>query len=295
MEAYLQFARQCKSEIYVLQLDITKYGENIDQMLLRAMLHEKLNLAENPLMAGYLDKILNYEIIDIDGKKIEKNIGIPTGSPMVPLFENLFLNPIDQFIEEMNPLFYCRYGDDMVIAFESQERTLISLEQISVEITKMKLSIHPEKIKIIKMTSDTSFDWLGFKVTGKKQLASKNKHVKKLTKEIKYEIHKHFFLLRQIHLTSPDIKELTKSLEELERKIYHRYSNRIFNFYTCDEQTKMIDEFRIRQTHKAICRNFRIDKRIAWKMLRQLKHKSANQMRMHFLRKKQWPKVPLKS
>lgn len=295
VEAFLTFAKNCKTEIFVLQLDISKYGDNIDQNLLRESLHAKLELEKNPLMAAHINKTLTFEILDTDGQTIQKTKGIPTGSPLVPLFENLYLLPVDEFIECQKPLFYCRYGDDMVVAYESMSKVEASLPQITVEVNKLQLSIHPDKIKITKLSGTASFDWLGFSITGQKQTASKESHVKKLAADIKKEIHKHFFLLRQIHPTATDLKALSKSLEKLEKKIYIKYANRIFNFFTSDTQSKEIDEVRIQETHRALCKNFKIDKKVAWKILRQTKHKSANQVRMHFLRKKQWPKVPLKS
>jgi hypothetical protein len=295
IQAFLTFAKNCQTEIYVLQLDISKYGDNIDQDLLRASLHNKLALDKNPLMSAHISKTLTFEILDTDGQTIQKPKGIPTGSPLVPLFENLYLLPVDEFIENQKPLFYCRYGDDMVIAYESMSKVETSLPHITAEVNKLQLSIHPDKIKITKLTGIASFEWLGFRITGQKQTTSKDSHVKKLAYDIKKEIHKHFFLLRQIQPAATDLKALSKSLEKLEKKIYNKYANRIFNFFTSDAQTKKIDELRIQETHRALCKNFRIDKKVAWKILRQSKHKSANQVRMHFLRKKQWPKVPLKS
>ncbi len=295
IESFLHFSQNCKSDIFVLQLDISKYGDNIDQNILHLLLNETLDLQRNPLIATNLNKILNFEVSTPDGQRIKKTTGIPTGSPLVPLFENLYLLPVDNFIESIRPLFYCRYGDDMVLAYDNLDRVRLDLDRITAEINRLKLTVHPEKIKITKLTATNSFDWLGFKVTAKKQTGSKESHVNKIMKDLKREIHKHFYLLKLVNTAMPEIKQLSKSLEALEKKIYQKYANRIFNFYTSEEQTKQIDDFRIQQTHKAICRNFRIDKKIAWKILRNSKHKSANQVRMHYLRKKQWPKVPLKS
>lgn len=294
IEAFLKFAKGCKSEIHILQLDITKYGDNVDQSILQSLLFEKLNVSDDPLMAAHLEKILSFEIIDTEGQRISKKLGLPTGSPLVPLFENLYLLPVDHFIENTKPLFYCRYGDDMVIAYKDQPTLEQNLASITKEIEKIKLTIHPDKIAVTHLTPTSSFNWLGFKINGKIQTGSKETHVKKILHEIKMEIHRHFFCLRQVDRSGSDITGLRKSLEILEKKIYFNFSNRIFNFITSEEQTKQIDQFRIMQTHKAICKNFKLDKKMAWKLLRQTKHRSANQIRMHFLRKKQWPKVPLK-
>lgn len=294
IEAFLHFAQECKSEIHVLQIDITKYGDNIDQSILEKLLLEKLNLSEDPLMAAHLKKLLTFELINELGQRTSKLKGLPTGSPLVPLFENLYLLPVDLYIESTRPLFYCRYGDDMLIAYKDRTTLDMNLLSITKEIENIKLSVHPDKIAITHLNPATSFNWLGFKITGKNQTDSKKSHADKICHEIKMEIHRHFFCLRQFDKAGTDLKGLRKSLEKLEKKIYHGFSNRIFNFVTSDEQTKQIDQFRITQTHKAICKNFKLDKKAAWKLLRQTQHRSANQVRMHFLRKKQWPKVPLK-
>ena len=293
VEAFIHFAQQNKSEIHILQLDITKYGDNIDQTILKTLLFDTLKLSNDPLMTAHLNKLLSFELIDEAGQRTSQSQGLPTGSPLVPLFENLYLLPVDIFIEKTKPLFYCRYGDDMVIAYKDRGSLKLNLKDITSEIQKLKLSIHPDKISITHFTPTSEFIWLGFKISGKYQTGAKEVHVKRICLKIKMEIHRHFFCLRQV-TTRPDLKQLKISLELLEKKIYHEFSNRIFYFFTSDVETKRIDDFRINQTHKAICKNFKIDKKMAWKLLRQTKHRSANQIRMHFLRKKQWPKVPLK-
>lgn len=293
VEAFLKFAKSYKKDIFVLQLDISKYGDNIDQAILLSMLKTKLDLQNNPLLSSHITKLLNFNVLE--DQALKKGQGIATGSPLVPLFENFYLLPVDQMIESSKPLFYCRYGDDMVLAYESRETLEENLQVVTKSIQEIKLSIHPEKIKITHLTEGSHFEWLGYKLTGKKQTEPKDTHEERIKKELRNEIHKHFFFLKQINQKCPSAEELSKSLENLEKKIYLKYANRFIYFYTSDSKAKSLDIFRIEETHKAICKNFRFGKKEAWKLLRKLKRKSANQTRMHFLRKKQWPKVPLSS
>ena len=293
VEAFLKFAKDYKKDIFVLQLDISKYGDNIDQNILLSMINSNLDLQNNPIFSSHILKTLNFTVLD--NLEIKKGQGIATGSPLVPLFENFYLLPVDKTIESSKPLFYCRYGDDMVLAYESREQLERNLQTVTKNIQDLKLSIHPEKIKITHLTGESCFEWLGYKLTGKKQTEPKDIHEARIKKELRNEIHKHFFFLKQINQIAPGSEELTKSLEALEKKIYLKYANRFIYFYTSDSKAKSLDTFRINETHKAICKNFRFDKKEAWALLRKLKRKSANQSRMHFLRKKQWPKVPLSS
>ena len=295
IERFLTFLKSQKSGLYILQLDITKYGENIDQEIMFEILDKKLELEHNPTLKSHLKKIISFEVYNPESGTKSKPIGLASGAPLVPLFENLYLLPVDDYIEKSSPLFYCRYGDDMILAFGNRKQAEVSIELIQKEVSKIKLTIKPEKIKITDLGKTGSFEWLGYKVNNNLEVGSKEKHVKKICKEIKDEIHKHFFLLRQIGFKPRKISDLKDSLETLEKKIYQNFTNRIFHYYTSDKETKQIDTYRLDQTHKAICRNFRIDKRMGWKIIRQLKHKSANQFRMQFLRKKQWPKVPLRT
>ena len=295
IERFLTFLKSQNSGVHILQLDITKYGENIDQSIMLEILREKMDLEHNPILESNLKKIIRFEVINPESETHSRPMGLASGAPLVPLFENIYLLPVDNYIEKSSPLFYCRYGDDMILAFKNKKQAEESIEEIQKEVSKIKLTIKPEKIKITDLSKQGSFEWLGYKINHNLEVGSKEKHVKKLCREIKDEIHKHFFLLRQIGFKPKRISDLKESLETLEKKIYQNFSNRIFHYYTSDQETKQIDTYRLDQTHKAICRNFRIDKRMGWKIIRQLTHKSANQFRMQFLRKKKWPKVPLRT
>jgi hypothetical protein len=291
IESFLKFIKSQSDQTYILQLDISKYGENIDKEKLFQILNEKLSLNENPKTKTILKEIIYFQ--SDDAQSINK--GLASGTPLVPLFENIYLSRFDFAQEQSTAKFYCRYGDDIIIAFNNEldlKRELIAIEK---ELKESCLELNKEKSKITKLDHNNCIEWLGYKINGKAETIQKEKHVKKICLEIKSEIHKHMHLLKTTRYNCNNYEGIKRGLEKLEERIYEKYLNRVFHFFTSETESKKIDKYRIEQTHKALCKNLKIDKRKGWEILRLIKHKSANQVRMKFLRKRQWPKVPLKN
>jgi RNA-directed DNA polymerase len=92
-----------------------------------------------------------------------KNKGMPLGNLTSQFFANLYLNELDYFVKhKLKAKYYIRYVDDFVILNKSKEQ----LEKWKHEINKflnekLKLELHPDKSKIICLS--TGVDFVGFR------------------------------------------------------------------------------------------------------------------------------------
>jgi RNA-directed DNA polymerase len=86
--------------------------------------------------------------------------GILQGSPISPLLANIYLNSFDNLLTNRG-LRLVRYCDDFVITCKNQVEAENALAIASRELGKVKLSLHPDKTRIIK--PDEMFEFLGYR------------------------------------------------------------------------------------------------------------------------------------
>jgi RNA-directed DNA polymerase len=86
--------------------------------------------------------------------------GILQGSPISPLLANIYLTNFDKTLTA-NGLHLIRYCDDFVIACKNQAEAENALAMAARELGKVKLSLHPDKTRII--SPDEEFEFLGYR------------------------------------------------------------------------------------------------------------------------------------
>ena len=86
--------------------------------------------------------------------------GILQGSPISPLLANIYLSNFDKTLTA-NGLHLIRYCDDFVIACRNQTEAENALAIAARELGKVKLSLHPDKTRIIKPSEE--FEFLGYR------------------------------------------------------------------------------------------------------------------------------------
>lgn len=90
-------------------------------------------------------------------------IGVPQGSPISPLYSNIYLNLLDQvwhkrgYPEKLGATLH-RYADDAILVCRRDARR--ALEAFAAIARRMDLVVHPDKTRITKLTE--GFDFLGF-------------------------------------------------------------------------------------------------------------------------------------
>jgi RNA-directed DNA polymerase len=140
--------------IWVLKCDISKFFDSIDHNILENILVRK-NLDENT-------KWLIKNIISSFEKSPGK--GLPLGNVTSQLFSNVYLNELDQYAKHiLKAKYYIRYCDDFVIVSKNREYLQSLIPKISEFLeTKLKLSLHPRKVEIKKVSQ--GIDFLGYVV-----------------------------------------------------------------------------------------------------------------------------------
>ena len=156
------------SKKYCLKVDISNYFNSIDVNLLL----NKLSFLreDDPALYELFEKILeNDKVMDshskYDGKSgnliivPDKCHGAMAGTPTSAFFANLYLARVDQFFENEGILYF-RYSDDILLFADTKEQLFTYREVLYDRISKLGLSVNPDKVKVSAPGED--FEFLGF-------------------------------------------------------------------------------------------------------------------------------------
>ena len=261
---------------WVAKRDISGYGDNIPKDILLQKISLYLNAESNPIS----QRLITYAVGD-------KPVGIPTGSPLTPIFENIYLMELDKLSEQYpaNELFYARYGDDFVFAAPSQALFEEFELKSSIIIEELKLSVAPhKKINMLLKSTTQNFDWLGSKFSGNGVMGTREKHVNQFNESYRKKIKKLVIRLAKTKKIDQAMPILAlalntylsgKSNGALSTLIYHRTDPR--DVKKIDQQIRLLLTNWIRKY-------FKINRRQAWKNVRQLEIKSLNFQRRKLCR-----------
>jgi RNA-directed DNA polymerase len=147
----------------VLDVDLKSYFDNVRHHLLLRKLAHRVQDAE----ILHLVK----QILKANGAK-----GVPQGGVLSPLLANLYLNELDQAMEEETAkrrregrwerVVYTRYADDMVILVDGypqwQPHVGMIQKRLDQELKKVEIEINEEKTKVVDFGNGGSFGFLGF-------------------------------------------------------------------------------------------------------------------------------------
>jgi RNA-directed DNA polymerase len=143
----------------VVEIDFQSYFTTIP--------HDKLlKLIRQRVVDGSMLRIINQSLkvgVAYQGRVEPTTIGVPQGSPISPLYSNIYLNLLDQvwhkrgYPERLGATLH-RYADDAVLVCRRDARqALEAFEAIS---RRMGLVVNRDKTRITKLTD--GFDFVGF-------------------------------------------------------------------------------------------------------------------------------------
>ncbi len=176
-QALQQANHNCNYYDWVIDLDIKGFFDNIDHdLLMKAVEH----YCKDKWVLLYINRWLKAGILQKDGLRIERLTGTPQGGVISPLLANIYLNVVfDQWMQKNHPEKpFERYADDIVVHCKTERQAKYLLQKIEERMAVCKLTLHPEKTKIINLTGKTQvkyprkFDYLGYTL---KPLWSKTK------------------------------------------------------------------------------------------------------------------------
>lgn len=146
-----------KEQRTIIDVDIKGYFDTISHDLLMQLLERRisdkrvLKLIWSWLKAGVME----------EGEFVKaKEIGSPQGSVISPLLSNIYLHSFDVMFEGSGIKgTLIRYADDIRIALPSTSNGKRELEEVERMLKKLKLTLHPEKTRIVK--AEEGVDFLG--------------------------------------------------------------------------------------------------------------------------------------
>jgi len=142
---------------WILKCDIRRFFASIDHKILKYILvkhiedHEAVELLQ--------------EVIDSFCTTKNRDSGLPLGNLTSQILINIYMNEFDQYVKrKLKVKYYLRYADDFVFLHENKQYLMSLLPNISeFLVTKLKLSLHPNKVFIKTLSSGIDFlGWVHF-------------------------------------------------------------------------------------------------------------------------------------
>jgi group II intron reverse transcriptase/maturase len=173
-------SRAIRNDLYqgsawsVVEIDFRSYFTTIP--------HDKLMiLIKQRVVDGSMLRMIKQSLkvgVAYQGKIEPTTVGVPQGSPISPLYSNIYLNLLDQvwhrrgYPEKLGTTLH-RYADDAILVCrKSATQALEAFEAIA---QRMGLTINREKTRITKLTA--GFDFIGFHFVKRRSPKSGKLHI----------------------------------------------------------------------------------------------------------------------
>jgi RNA-directed DNA polymerase len=143
---------------WVVDVDIQRYFDTISHELLMAEIEKKI--ADGRVL-GLIEGYLKQDVLLTTKSYAAIEEGTPQGAVISPLLANIYLHRVDVVMEQAG-YGYVRYADDCVIVCRTREEAEGALQRIHDQMASLKLTLHPEKTKLIDVTAPGGFDFLGY-------------------------------------------------------------------------------------------------------------------------------------
>ena len=154
-----KYLRKYGSDGYILQIDIKKYFNSIDHEILKEMIHKRIH--EPQEVMDLIDYVVDTSSI---GDK-----GLNLGAEAPQIFAIYYLNDLDNYIKTVKGVkYYGRYMDDMFIISDSKEELRQLLEEIKIQLSKVKLSVNDRKTHITTLKHGFTFMQVKYNIVGQK-------------------------------------------------------------------------------------------------------------------------------
>ncbi len=172
-KAIKDLSRALRTGVYhhIVEADIKSFFNTIDHELLLEMLTKRID--DKPFL-NLIRKWLKAGVLETDGQVIHPVTGTPQGGVVSAILANIYLHyVIDVWFEETvrkhctGQVYYCRYADDFVCAFQNANDAKRFYEALSRRLACYGLQVAEDKTRMIefshcKARAKTKFDFLGF-------------------------------------------------------------------------------------------------------------------------------------
>ena len=161
--------KRCWKYNWVLDLDISKFFDNLDHKLVMDAVRKHTDCK---WMLLYIERWLKAPMQMKDGTLVARDRGSPQGSVVSPLMSNIFMHHVfdDWMRTEFASLPFERYADDGLVHCASEKQAKHVRDAIAKRLALYKLELHPEKTRIVYCKDvdrpdsyeNERFDFLGF-------------------------------------------------------------------------------------------------------------------------------------
>jgi len=141
----------------VVDADIQSYFDTIDRSLLMAEV--KKEVADGRVL-DLLEMLLQQSVMD-GLREWTPEQGTPQGSVISPMLANVHLHPVDLVLQQAG-FEMVRYADDLVILCETEAQAREALRFLEQAMTERRLTLHPQKTRVVDATQPGGFDFLGY-------------------------------------------------------------------------------------------------------------------------------------
>jgi group II intron reverse transcriptase/maturase len=141
---------------WVLDADIDEFFNSVDHELLLKFLHRDVRdhslmpLVKRWLTMGCMDP--------------HRRVGIPLGSPLSPMWANVFLHRLDQVVVRERGWDMVRYADDFLVFARDQRELNDVYEAVGETLSKLRLQYEPSKTRLTNF--EEGFDFVGVHFEG---------------------------------------------------------------------------------------------------------------------------------
>ena len=146
----------------VIDLDLRAYFDNVRHDILLSKVAERIS--DDKVM-----RLLKL-ILKAGGKR-----GVPQGGVISPLLSNIYLNEVDKMLERAKEVTrqgrytyieYARFADDLVILVDGLRKwewlLKAAYKRLKEEFEKLDVQMNQDKTRIVDLTRDETFSFLGF-------------------------------------------------------------------------------------------------------------------------------------
>ena len=206
-----------EGNVWVAEIDIENFFSNINIGLML----EKLQVEViDAFLIELVKRYLHINIYD-DFSKYKIDIGLVQGSPLSPLFSNVYMIEFDKFLESKYK--FCRFSDNINIYCQSEEEAIDAANKAKEYLNhELKLPINKNKSGIFSVYARSFLGYMFYKekktgkVFAKRNIKEGNYHNKWNTSAIQ-KIDRHYHIVNDGILTR---KDYTILFENEEKKCY---------------------------------------------------------------------------